>query len=42
MGINTLEDLYLEQLKDIHSANSQALAVTQELAKAATDHGLVG
>lgn len=40
MGIDTLEDLYLEQLKDIYSANNQALKVTQEMADAATDTAL--
>ncbi|WP_306257617.1 ferritin-like domain-containing protein [Pararhizobium sp. IMCC21322] len=40
MSIDTLEDLYLEQLKDIYSANKQALDVTQEMAEAATDKGL--
>ena len=29
MSIDTLEDLYLEQLKDIYSANKQALDVTK-------------
>lgn len=37
MRIDTLEDLYLEQLKDSHSANRQALDVTRELADAASD-----
>ncbi len=40
MSIDTLEDLYLEQLKDIHSANRQALEVTKEMAKAASDEEL--
>lgn len=40
MSIDTLEDLYLEQLKDIYSANKQALDVTREMAKAATDKDL--
>lgn len=40
MSIDTLEDLYLEQLKDIYSANRQALDVTKEMAKAATDEKL--
>ena len=40
MSIDTLEDLYLEQLKDIYSANKQALDVTKALADAATDQGL--
>lgn len=41
MRLDTLEDLYLDQLKDIHSANTQALKITAALAAAATDHGLV-
>lgn len=40
MSIDTLEDLYLEQLKDIYSANKQALDVTKSMADAATDKGL--
>lgn len=40
MSIDTLEDLYLEQLKDIYSANKQALDVTREMAKAASDTDL--
>lgn len=40
MSIDTLEDLYLEQIKDIHSANTQALDITKEMAKAASDKGL--
>ena len=40
MSIDTLEDLYIEQLKDLHSANSQALEITKEMAKAASDSGL--
>lgn len=40
MSIDTLEDLYLEQLRDIYSANFQALEMTREMAKAATDKGL--
>lgn len=41
MRIDTLEDLYLEQLKDIYSANKQALDVTKDMAQAATDKELV-
>ncbi|ABD55125.1 ferritin-like domain-containing protein [Jannaschia sp. CCS1] len=37
MSIDTLEDLYLEQLRDIYSANMQALDVTDAMARAATD-----
>lgn len=40
MRIDTLEDLYLEQLKDIYSANKQALKVTNDLAAAATEESL--
>ncbi|MBW4709530.1 ferritin-like domain-containing protein [Roseobacter sp. YSTF-M11] len=40
MSIDTLEDLYLEQLKDIYSANKQALTVTKEMATAASNKGL--
>ena len=40
MSIDTLEDLYLEQIKDIYSANKQALDVTKDMAKAAHDTGL--
>lgn len=40
MRIDTLEDLYIEQLKDIYSANIQALDVTKAMAKAATDQDL--
>ena len=40
MSIDTLEDLYLEQLKDICSANKQALGITQEMAQAASDADL--
>ncbi|MEY8829359.1 DUF892 family protein [Sedimentitalea sp. XS_ASV28] len=41
MSIDTLEDLYIEQLKDLHSANSQAYKVTKDMAAAATDEDLV-
>lgn len=37
MSIDTLEDLYLEQLRDIYSANIQALDVTDAMASAATE-----
>lgn len=40
MSIDTLEDLYLEHLKDIHNANEQALVITKELADAASDTDL--
>ncbi len=40
MPIASLKDLYIDQLKDIHSANSQALEVTEELAAAAKNRDL--
>ncbi|WP_299960999.1 ferritin-like domain-containing protein [uncultured Roseobacter sp.] len=40
MSIDTLEDLYLEQLKDIYSANMQALDITKEMAEVASDTDL--
>ncbi len=41
MSIDTLEDLYIEQINDIYSANKQALVVAIEMAHAAKDKGLV-
>lgn len=41
MSIVTIEDLYLEQLGDAHSAGMQALDVTTKMTRAATDGGLV-
>ncbi|MFD1912094.1 ferritin-like domain-containing protein [Halodurantibacterium flavum] len=40
MAINSLKDLYIDQLQDIYSANKQALEVTGELAEAAKDRDL--
>nr|WP_299613801.1 DUF892 family protein [uncultured Tateyamaria sp.] len=40
MRIDTLEDLYLEQLKDIYSANEQALDITKKMTDAASDADL--
>jgi ferritin-like metal-binding protein YciE len=40
MTINTLKDLYIDQLQDIYSANRQALKVTQELKQAAHSQDL--
>ncbi|WP_282063843.1 ferritin-like domain-containing protein [Roseobacter litoralis] len=40
MSIDTLEDLYLAQLKDIYSANKQAIEITKEMAEAASDTDL--
>ena len=42
MIIDTLEDLYIEQLNDVYSANNQALAIVKELVLAASDHKLTG
>lgn len=41
MSINTLEDLYIEQLKEMKSANSQTLEATQRLVEAASDADLM-
>ncbi|WP_333829241.1 DUF892 family protein [Pararhodobacter sp.] len=38
--MDTLKDVYLDQLKDLHSANTQAREATRALAKAASDDGL--
>ncbi|RPE71259.1 ferritin-like metal-binding protein YciE [Pacificibacter maritimus] len=40
MSLNTLEDVYHDQLQDIWSANKQALDVLTELGEAAKDEGL--
>ena len=40
MRIDTLEDLYIEQLKDIYNASQQSRGVTKDMAKAATDQDL--
>ena len=40
MSINTLKDLYIEQLQDIHSANRQALKATKALHEAASSDEL--
>lgn len=40
MSIDTLEDLYLAQLKDIYSANTQAFEATNAMAEAAIDKSL--
>ncbi|MFC7705148.1 ferritin-like domain-containing protein [Plastorhodobacter daqingensis] len=40
MAINSLKDLYIDQLQDIHSANTQALDVTRALAEAAKNRDL--
>ncbi len=41
MSIDSLEDLYIEQLKDLHSANAQALDITNDMAEVAADSDLV-
>ncbi|MCX7567713.1 DUF892 family protein [Sulfitobacter sp. F26169L] len=41
MRIDTLEDLYIEQLKDLYSANTQALDVTKALGQVARNRRLV-
>jgi ferritin-like metal-binding protein YciE len=40
MTINTLKDLYVDQLQDLYSANRQALKVTRELKDAAHSEDL--
>lgn len=40
MALNTLHDLYHDQLQDLWSANKQALVVVNELGRAATDKEL--
>ena len=40
MAIAHLKDVYLDQLEDIYSANTQSMKVTKELAEAAKDQGL--
>ncbi len=40
MALAHLKDIYLDQLQDIHSADTQAAKVTRELAGAAHDSGL--
>jgi ferritin-like metal-binding protein YciE len=41
MSVVTLEDLYLEQLSDAHSAGMQALDVAIKMTRTASDDGLV-
>lgn len=41
MAVQTLKDLYIEQLQDIYSANRQSLDVTRKLREAATSENLV-
>ncbi|KQT83998.1 DUF892 family protein [Aurantimonas sp. Leaf443] len=40
MALANLKDIYLDQLQDLYSANSQSAKVTQELAEAAHDEDL--
>lgn len=40
MALDDLKDLYIEQLQDLYSANSQAETATGKLAAAASDHRL--
>ncbi|SES42779.1 Ferritin-like metal-binding protein YciE [Tranquillimonas rosea] len=40
MPVNSLKDLYLDQLQDLHSACTQALPVIDELGRAADDKEL--
>ena len=40
MAMNSLKDIYLHQLQDIWSANSQSLSVVTELGRAAQDKDL--
>jgi ferritin-like metal-binding protein YciE len=37
MSIQTLEDLYIDQLQDIYSANRQSLKITEKLGQKATN-----
>ena len=41
MSINTLADPYVEQLKEMKSANSQALEATQRMVEEASDADLM-
>lgn len=41
MTINSLKDVYLDQLQDLYSADMQALKATEQLKGAATDADLV-
>ena len=40
MALNSLKDIYLDQLQDLYSACKQSLDVTTELGRAAADEGL--
>lgn len=40
MAMNSLKDVYLDQLQDLHSACTQSLGVVEELGRAASDEEL--
>jgi ferritin-like metal-binding protein YciE len=40
MSLTNLKDVYIDQLKDLYSANNQAVNITEELMKAAHDEDL--
>jgi len=40
MSLSTLKDVYIDQLKDLYSANNQAIKLTEDLIEAASDSGL--
>lgn len=42
MAAETLKSLYVEQLKDLYSAETQMLPVLPRLADAATDYEIAG
>jgi len=37
MSLTTLKDVYIDQMKDLHSANTQAIKVTEKLLEGASD-----
>ena len=37
MALNTLKDVYIDQLQDLYSANRQSIEATRKLADKATD-----
>lgn len=41
MSLDSLKDVYIDQLQDLYSADCQALKATEKLAEAATDDDLV-
>ncbi len=40
MAMNSLKDIYIDQMQDLYSANKQAIDVTKKLTEAATHSGL--